>query len=134
MIDLFVDPKDEIVIEFVVGKHKKTGELICSLDKKEFEGEKFQKDYDLEDHNAIFRKPNNFDNVVIYGDSVSVKGASGDMGINIIECRYKKVVRLIKSWTLGKGEPTEYRISHLETSVANLIGLALEEQTGNALS
>ena len=138
MKNLFINEEDEIVIKFVVGEDT-DGTIFCDLKKEEIVrilGE----EGDIEEYEAVFRRPSFGDSVMLYDSMFSVETDGNDIlkpnvNLNPILARYNKIMALIKRWNLTDGDkkPTEKQIKNLHPIIANTIGVALEEETGNMI-
>ena len=138
MIDLFVDPSEEIVVNFVVAKTV-DGKIYADVDKKNLENilSKNKIECTIEEHQAIFRKPS-FGDTVKLNESLYKADAAGQISINPLADRYYKIINLIKSWTLkdkdgNKIKPTEKNISNLCPAVGDIISIQLDSKIGSLI-
>ena len=121
---LFIEDEEEFFIEFFVGT-KESGELGCSLEEKEVS------EYDdVEKYKVVFKRPSFGDSIGLYDSIFSISGTSPNVEFNPLASRYKKITSLIKSWNLMDEEPTEKTVRKLHPSIANLIGMELDIETG----
>ena len=134
MINLFVDPDDEIIVKFAVAVDKDS-RVYADVDSESLKSALRKIECEIEDHQAIFKKPS-------FGDAVDMVGTmyktniEGSISINPLEDRYQKMVKLIKSWTMidakGNKMPTsEKNIKSLHPVIADIISTQLEIEIGS---
>ncbi len=126
---LLVNSLDEVKIEFVLAELI-TGVLVADLNresvKKTFKDEVV--DSSIEEHWAIFRRPNFGDTIDINGKMKSSDGVN--LEFNPIAARFQRMSKLLKSWSLkqdGKEIPaTPASILQLDPFIANIVGMQLD--------
>ena len=139
MQNLFINPEDEFVIEFIVAIEK-DGTIFCDIKKDSLAkyltelGKKIE-ECGVEEYKAVFRKPSFGDTMKLY-DSIFSVATDTSVSFNPVLARYNKIVALIKRWNLkGKDEkPTEKEIRQLHPIIANVIGTQIDMETGGILS
>jgi len=138
MINLLIEPNDEFVVEFAVAKDK-NGRIYSDtnlVDLKEMLST-VGIECEIEEHSATFKKPN-FKDVVDMAEAF-YGSTGGRISINLIQDKYKKVTKLIKSWTFkdlsgNEIKPTQENINKLEPIVAQVIADKVDIETGGTLS
>ncbi len=132
MQNLFVSENEEFNVKFSVATNEK-GIIFCDLNRKSLI-ESFGSDiegFEIKDYEAIFRKPSFGDSLELYSSIFSIAGE--DVNFNPVQARFNKIVALIKSWDLKgtKEKPTEEEIRQLHPTIAALIGIVIDQETGS---
>ena len=130
---LFIKEDEVFTVNFVVAYNEKDGTMFCDTDEdilKEILGENSD-NFSFEKHSAVFRKPSFGKTIDLYDSIFSTDGRN--IGFNPIAVRYRKILLLIKSWTLTESKPTEEDIQSLNPIVATVLGIQLDLETGNLL-
>ena len=95
MINLFVNPDDEIVINFAVASDKE-GKIYADVNKVDLEEMLKDVDCKVEEYTVIFKRPS-------FGDAVDMVGeiyqtnSQGGININPLADKYQKLVKLVKT-------------------------------------
>lgn len=132
MKNLFIDDKDEIVINFTVAEAQ-DGTIYCGIDREEFL-KTLEEGCEIKDYKVVFKRPSFGDTVKVYDFMFNVgDNASVGLNINPILARYNKIIALIKSWDLTEESPTEEVIRKLHPIIANTIGIRLESLVGDVI-
>jgi len=137
MINLLINPDEEFTINFVVAQDKR-GKIYIDNNLSDLKQmlSTIGIEYEIEEHSAIFKKPN-FKDIVDMTETI-YGSAEGNIGINPIKNRYRKVIKLIKSWTIkdeqGKTvEAEEINIDKLNPVVAQFIIDLVDAETGGIM-
>ena len=133
MKNLFVDENEEFTIKFSVGTDEK-GTIFCDINKEsliESFGDTIKQD-EIEDFEVVFRKPSFGDSVDLYNSIFSINNVGTDLNFNPVLARYNKIAALVKRWNLGGEEikPTDEDIKKLHPTIATVIGIQIDAQTG----
>jgi hypothetical protein len=131
MKGILISPDDEVKVKFALGRLKTgvmVGDTTAEMMKKTF-GDDLDEST-VEEHEAVFRRPN-------FGDTVAIAGEfhMNDNGIQVnpLAIRQARMARLIKSWTLKDDEKdipaNQSSIYALDPLVANMIGIQLDTAT-----
>ena len=137
MQDLFIKEDEEFVIDFVVAVDKE-GTMWCDITEESLREILLEnKDYEISKYKAVFKKPSFGDTINLYDDVFSTDGES--IEFNPLGARFRKIVLLIKSWTLTDAdgnavEPNEDSIMRLHPIIASIIGAQVDFVTGGLLS
>ena len=132
MKNLFIDEKDEIVINFTVAEDK-DGMIYCGIDKEEFV-KTLKEGCEIKDYKVIFKRPSFGDTIKVYDFMFNVRDKdSVNVNLNPVLARYNKIIALIKSWDLMDEKPTEEVIRKLHPIIANTIGIQLEILVGDSI-
>jgi hypothetical protein len=138
MQNLFIKDDETFEIQFWVATEKE-GTIFCDLTKESLL-ESFVdirdnlENYEINGYKAVFKKPSFGDSIGLYQEIFSVTDGT-NLNFNPVLARYKKISSLIKSWNLREKEekPTEEDIEQLHPLIANVIGIALDLETGSIL-
>ncbi len=133
MPQVFVEPNDEIEIVMYVGSLK-SNQIVADVDREKLK-EVYEDELDeasVEEHKAYFRLPNYLDSTNIIGAAMSL-AADGTFQVNPSVVRLKRMALLVKRWDfLDKAQkatvPTEKAIASLHSTVAGILGMALENK------
>ena len=131
MTDIFVQDNDEIRIVVAIGKNRH-GAIFAANDTvelKELYEDEALDESTIQEFEVIFKQPSFKDSVELAMD-FSIGNEKG-FEFNPVASRYKKITKLIKSWTLKDGEgnavpATENNVAKLHPSVAGIIGTSLD--------
>ena len=124
-LSLFVDPKDSVIVNFVVGiSQEHPDQIYCDVDEKTLldiypEIDKTT----VEQHSAVFRIPTFEDHSKMINDTFKV--TADGISSNPAAMQLGRFVRLLKSWTLSE-KPTAESIKNLQPMVALVINGELE--------
>jgi len=132
MQNLFVNENDEFIIRFTVATDDK-GTVFCDTNRESLI-ESFKdkvKELEIKDYEAVFRKPSFGDSIELY-DSIFSLTKGTNLSFNPVLIRSNKIIALIKSWNLQgeKNKPTEEDIRKLHPTVATVIGVLIDAETG----
>jgi len=132
MQNLFVNENDEFIIRFTVATDDK-GTIFCDTNRESLI-ESFKdkvKELEIKDYEAVFRKPSFGDSIELYDSIFSVNNGA-DVSFNPVLIRSNKIIALIKSWNLQgeKNKPTAEDIKKLHPTIATVIGVLLDQETG----
>ena len=135
MIDLFVKPGDEIIVNFTVALDE-DGKIYADTNKEELE--KMLKSFNcqsVKEYKAVFKRPNYKDTVEL---SKGLEAGVGGFKINLIEDKYRRMITLLKEWNLEDKEgnlvePNEKNINNLNPVIANVMLDQLDLELGNNL-
>jgi len=132
MQNLFVSEEDEFTIKFTVAVND-DGVVFCDMNKDsliESFGDRVSS-LEIKDYSAVFKKPSFGDSVELY-DSIFSLTNGVDVNFNPIMVRYNKIAALIKSWDLQEteGKPSEDDIRKLHPTIATVIGIQVDQETG----
>lgn len=135
MVDVFVKPNDEIVVNFAIAVDSK-GKVYADLNYEDLKEMVSNVSAEVEKHKVVFKKPS-------FGDTVAMSEAiygtaDGRISFNAATDRLAKMTKLIKSWSFKDGEgnelkPTEGNIKALHPVIADFIASQLELEIGNML-
>jgi len=135
MQNLFISPDDEFIVKISVAIDK-VGTIFCDLGRKSLTDylesvDRSVDDFTIEDYSATFKKPSFGDSVELY-DSIFSLTNGVDVNFNPIMVRYNKIAALIKSWDLQEteGKPSEDDIRKLHPTIATVIGIQVDQETG----
>ena len=137
MKNLFIKDSDEIRVDFFIASTE-DDKIYVNIDKDNLDGimKVMKIEYEIEEHYAIFKKPN-------FGDFVSManstfKADNAGVSFNPLDDRYQKLVKLIKSWSFTNKDgniiqPSASYIKSLNPVVAEIIYSQLELEMGTLL-
>ena len=133
MSNLFVKSDATFTIKIFVAIRKENNGIFCDIDKNMLEEIlKGAGEYEIEEHSLVFRRPS-FEDMMVLSESAFTTNDGKNIGFNPMRVRFKKMVLLLKSWTLTDSEPTEEKIRMLDPVVANVISTQLDLETGGIL-
>ena len=132
MINLLVQPDDEIEIKFIVAEDN-NGKVFADHNKEALIEILKHADYKMEEHKAVFKRPS-FKDLLNLNQSIYGTG-DGKISFNPMEDRYHKMTKLLKSWSLKneKGEAipaTKDNLDKLSPVVVDIIAIQLETEIG----
>lgn len=137
--ELFVKKEDEFTVNLAVGVDE-NGSIFCDLGaeslRQSLEGITNVETCDIQEYQAVFKKPSFGDSMHLYDEVFSV-AESNIIAMNPILARYKKIALLIKKWNLTESgqflKPTDEDIRSLHPVIANAIGVQIDSEVGGLL-
>jgi len=136
MQNLFVKENDEFTLKFTVATGEK-GEILSDTTKEsliESFGDKI-KNSEIKEYTVICKKPSFGDSSKLYEEIFNPKSEYGSE-LNPVFVRFVKIKMLVKKWDL-KGElekPTEEDIKQLHPTIAMVISIQIDAETGGIFS